>query len=357
MLALYVRKLKVLIISIALYCRCYNLLVNETNASNEAKQNPPRLPPPPRPRGATQQGIFRDEHQQDPPSGIGARSILRRQAIKKFPALASNETRDEQRQMKTKNKLILSSTDYSKFNKDLGNRVVRNNPKLRASMEKYGWLDAFPMLVVLRDSRMVIKDGQHRFDTAQELCIPVKYVVMDEDGIAASEISVGLSWSVSDFVKSYAQRGNKEYQRLQSFKDETGLSLNVCATILAGYTGQSSVGQIVKGGQFKVRAEEQARKIVSVINAAKPIVRWAGHNYFVAAISQALVHAKIDPAVMCHKIRSHPGKLLLQPTMADFIEMIEALYNYRNQQPIAIRHLVKTSIKEIATKNAKAIHA
>lgn len=256
--------------------------------------------------------------------------------------------------MKNKSKLIYTSSDYSKFIKDEANRAVRPNPKLKAAMRKYGWLDAFPMLVVLRDGKMVIKDGQHRFDAATELHLPVKYVILDEDGIQASEISVGLSWSLSDFVASYCQRGNKEYQRLASFKNETGLPLAICAGLLFSNSNACGATKAIKSGQFKVRNEGHARAVVSIIHAASNVVKWASNAYFVSAISQAIMYAKIDVGTLCDKIRSHPGKLVLQPTVEDFIAMVETLYNFRNQATIPIAHNIKNALKAQRVESVKA---
>lgn len=248
--------------------------------------------------------------------------------------------------MKNKNKIIYSSTDYSEFVKDHANRTVRSNPRLRDSMRKYGWLDAFPMLVVMRNGKKVIKDGQHRNDIAQTLKIPIKYVILEEDGIQASEISVGLSWSLSDYVNSFIERGHEQYKRLKSFKDETGLSIGTCADLLYGKCSTAGAGSVVKSGNFKVKNEPQARAVVSVINAAEKTVKWARSQRFVSAITYAVIHAGIDVGVLCDRIRSQPGRLVLQPTTMDFISMIEDIYNFRNKASIPILHKVKTALRD-----------
>ena len=249
--------------------------------------------------------------------------------------------------MKTKQKIIYSTSNYSQFIKDASNRTIRSNPRLRDSMRKYGWLDAFPMLVVLREGQKVIKDGQHRNDIAQQLNLPVKYVICDEDGLQASETSVGLSWTLSDYVNSYIERGNEQYRKLLSFKDETGLSIGTCADLLYGKCATAGAAKVVKSGAFKVKNENQARAVVSVIHAAEKVVKWAKSQRFVSAVTHAVIHAEINVGALCDRIRSQPGRLVLQPTTLDFISMIEDIYNFRNKASIPILHKVKNAIRDI----------
>jgi hypothetical protein len=239
---------------------------------------------------------------------------------------------------------IKSTTNYAIFAEDSYNRCVRSNPGLLASMKEYGWIDAFPMMVVSRGNQLVVKDGQHRLEYAKKLKLPVKYVLVDEDGLQASRTSVGLPWSLKDYAASYAKRGNKQYERLLSFRDETGLSVGLCADLLSGKAGVNGSSKSVKDGTFKVSHEDSARQVVSVIHTAQQVVKWGAHHRFVCAIAQCVIHAKINVGTLCDKIRTNPGKLVLQPTTTDFINLIESVYNYRNHNSLPIAHKVKTAM-------------
>lgn len=72
---------------------------------------------------------------------------------------------------------IYVTTDYSAFVKDADNREVRlmTRKRLLDSMKKYGCMSEFPIVVTeCRDTgKLIIKDGQHRFESAKRLGLPV----------------------------------------------------------------------------------------------------------------------------------------------------------------------------------------
>jgi hypothetical protein len=74
--------------------------------------------------------------------------------------------------------------DYSLFERDVRNRQtdLKAHPKLGASMKKYGFLDCCPIVVWRRvdvENGFIILDGQHRFEFAVELKLPVWYLEVE----------------------------------------------------------------------------------------------------------------------------------------------------------------------------------
>lgn len=70
------------------------------------------------------------------------------------------------------------------------NRDVEKIKKLMESMKKHGWINSRPMSVVQGcNGKIIIKDGHHRFEAAQRLGIPFKYV-FDTDRRCMSSLTL-----------------------------------------------------------------------------------------------------------------------------------------------------------------------
>lgn len=245
--------------------------------------------------------------------------------------------------MKPKSKLILSSTDYARFTKDTANRTTRGNPRLTFSMKAYGWLDAYPANVIVRDGVFVVKDGQHRCMIAEEEGIPIKYVIGDQDQIPTPDLNCGKQWALADYVSSYIQQGKMDYSELANFKASTGLSLGACIIMLGGHInagGESVTGQ-VRAGKFKIRTAENASRVWAVLRSARETVSWWNHYGFVSAVNIVLLGTNTDYKVLCQKIRSHPAKLKPQTCRNDFILMIEDIYNFHSRVVLPISATIK----------------
>jgi len=109
---------------------------------------------------------------------------------------------------------IFCTYDASIFKRLLGNRDItetRKN-KVRTSLNTNGQL---PMTIVVNE-RMEIIDGQARVEVFGELGLPILYEISPgltvEDCIALNRYT--SAWKPIDYVKSFAEKGNKNYVRL-----------------------------------------------------------------------------------------------------------------------------------------------
>ena len=78
---------------------------------------------------------------------------------------------------------ILHSSSYDQFvacpfNRDTKASLLR---KIKATMSKYGFLHGYPLHcwqgTGTQKGKLVIKDGQHRFEAAKELGLPIAYII------------------------------------------------------------------------------------------------------------------------------------------------------------------------------------
>lgn len=121
---------------------------------------------------------------------------------------------------------------YDIFNRLEGNRPVtkKRSSKIRKSIEARGYI---PVPIVVNEHLEII-DGQGRVDAVSNMGLPVYYMIVPglglEDCVQMNITST--SWTLQDYVSSYANTGNENYQRLIMLQDnhrKLPLSVIVCA--------------------------------------------------------------------------------------------------------------------------------
>ncbi|NBV22275.1 MAG: hypothetical protein EBS05_10215 [Proteobacteria bacterium] len=256
--------------------------------------------------------------------------------------------------MKEKQKLILKTSDYSLFEQDDFNRDVRPHPKLHQSMKQHGFRPESPIVVVPGISaKFKIKDGAHRFSTAKALGIPVWYTVSENPDVPITDINNAMmQWRLADYVSSYIKQGNEHYLKLKAFADEFNIKdLGSLATV-CGTGGHSQ--ELVNGG-FKFVYETHARKTMAVISTALQFVPWAKQSKFLRAVSGLLRYTDAVPDVLSAKIRTHPSMLYPCVGVESAMQMLEEIYNYRNQAKAPLMLQFKDRVAAAETKRCLAI--
>lgn len=162
--------------------------------------------------------------------------------------------------MKAESAVIKVSSDYNRFYYDQHNRPLDTTKakfkKLKASIKEYGWLDGFPMMVKQDGQKLVILDGQHRFESARQLGIPVKYVIEKniDPRIIAKINEPQSAWTVDDYISSYISYGNEHYKYIKEMQHLTGFPIIMVAGMLHGEIASSgNAASKVKSGSFVVK--------------------------------------------------------------------------------------------------------
>ena len=105
---------------------------------------------------------------------------------------------------------------YDKFKRLTGNRDIPEDriSKIVESIQKVGWVRN-PIVV---NEKMEVIDGQGRLTALQRLGLPVEYIIAEGAGTEECiQMNMNMiNWKLPDFIKSYAEQGNVNYQRLLS---------------------------------------------------------------------------------------------------------------------------------------------
>lgn len=119
--------------------------------------------------------------------------------------------------------------------------------KLKQSITARNLLNLRPIIV---NEDMEIIDGQHRLMAAKDLGVDIYYEMKEE--LKSNDIvllNISKSWSMHDFLNYYSKNGNAEYQQLEKFIKEKGITLSLAFGLLG--IKDSEQRSKFRHGQFK----------------------------------------------------------------------------------------------------------
>ena len=149
-------------------------------------------------------------------------------------------------------------------------------------------------------------------------------------------------WSVLDFATARAHAGDHHCERLLDFQRKHHLTIGAAAALLGGEGGGSNNKiNYLRTGTFEVGDMKHALQVVRVTDRCRELkIPFATSRAFVAAISSAIRVSEFDLDVFIHRLDLHGAQMKKRSTAGDYLEEIEALYNYgahKLRRPIAFR--------------------
>jgi hypothetical protein len=118
---------------------------------------------------------------------------------------------------------------YTKENRDVDILHLKPQHKaLRESMQQYGFLPAFPLMVRTQNGRFAVVDGQHRLTFAKELGLEVFFVIDDKDVNISAVNQAQANWSPKDYANRWAHAGRPDYVEAIAFANEHNAPLVHC---------------------------------------------------------------------------------------------------------------------------------
>lgn len=165
--------------------------------------------------------------------------------------------------------VIQATSTYAMFKLLGGNRPIDYNhvKRLKRSMQAYPHMFASNPIEV--NENMYIIDGQHRRLAAQELGVPVYYIVVPGATLEETRVEnvTQRRWSLMDFARSYADSGRKDYTVfLRYVAKYPKIAPSILRTYLAG--GQKNGIEIdFRNGEFTIENEAKAAKNLEKMSA------------------------------------------------------------------------------------------
>lgn len=233
---------------------------------------------------------------------------------------------------------IYNTTNYSMFKTQTGNRTKNKGhvKYLTKSIETENLLHAQPICV---NENFEIIDGQHRFEAAVELGVPVYYYQVKGLGIAQTQRlnSKLKNWNAEDFMHSFANSGDSNYIAYRLFHEENCdiIDHNLAQVLLGDYTTFSGAhGQLFKDGKFVVKdwglATQRMEKLRDIHQQLLVIKGVPERRECMYALLSMFKDENYNHARMLQKLAIHPKDVLrILRRRSDFLVELCEIYNYR----------------------------
>ena len=243
---------------------------------------------------------------------------------------------------------VYVTKDYSIFKRLVGNRDIPESriSKIVNSIQEIGWIRN-PIIV---NEKFEVLDGQGRLTALQRLKLPVEYVIAPGAGNREC-IYMNMNmvnWKLPDFVKSYAEQGNENYQRLLTLMENyAGGNLNIISTAL--YRVSKAKLRDIKDGTLQL-TEEQYKAAIPRLEFIKPLLEKINEKKLpgsVITLMQTLIYYFDYPEVDKDRLAYGVEKYIYNATPwvlnTDCEREVENAYNYnmKLENKISIAHLIK----------------
>jgi len=226
---------------------------------------------------------------------------------------------------------IATTNNYRLFVSSGNNRPLNLNARkqLRMSMKLYGFLKSFP-LSCMRGShgKLVVLDGQHRLALAEELGLPVHYVIEDVDYDVAMVNGGQAQWTPKDYAMRYAAQGNAHYIEGLQFVDQHKVPLTLGFALLYGTTTFANIRGAFMRGTFVVKDRAWADTVASLYTTLTDLSREIKGSRFLEACMAVCRVDGFDPARLATGAKRCRDKLVAYATRDAYLDMLEDAYNF-----------------------------
>ena len=243
---------------------------------------------------------------------------------------------------------VYVTKDYSIFKRLVGNRDIPESriSKIVESIQTIGWVHN----PIKKKKKMEVIDGQGRLTALQRLKMPVEYIIAEGAGNKEC-IYMNMNmvnWKLPDFIKSYAEQGNENYQRLLSLMERyANGNLDIISTAI--YRVSKSKHREIKSGILQL-TEEQYKAAIPRLEYIKPILENIDEKKLpgsMVTLMQTLIYYFDYPEVDKDRLKYSVERYIYNATPwvshSDCEKEVENAYNYGLglERKIFIAHLVK----------------
>lgn len=231
---------------------------------------------------------------------------------------------------------VHTTTDYFMFKPLDGNRTKN---LLHINRLKKSMAEQYLFTVIVVNEKYEIIDGQHRFDVISELKLPLHYVICNGYGLAEVHRLNQLSknWNADDYLNGYCNLGYKDYLIYRDFKNKYRIGHNECLALLSG--GHLTAGNLYfYSGLFKIKSLHEAVKIIDKIFLIEPYYHGYKRRAFIFAMFKLLQNPNFEFTEFIQKLKIQPTALQHCTDVAQYIALIEEIYNYKRRDKINLRY-------------------
>lgn len=254
--------------------------------------------------------------------------------------------------MKNVETQIFKTYDYNDFKSLDGNRdinIIHVN-RLKESFKKQYLIS--PINV---NENFEIIDGQHRFQAAKELELPIYYYISNNYGLKEIQIlnTNMKNWKKEDYLKGFCDLKYPEYIKFKEFMNKfPDFGINSCEAILTNTVSTNtrkdknikngSGSYLVKtfqDGGLKIKDYNKSLDIANKIMMIKPYYEGYNKNVFIKAMIGVMKVEGYNHKTFINKLSKLNGHMKNCSTTAQYKEIIEKIYNHKSRNPLSLRYI------------------
>lgn len=246
---------------------------------------------------------------------------------------------------------VYTTNDYTIFAQIEGNRVVN---KLHVERLKTSFQKSYLMSPIIVNHKYEIIDGQHRFNAAKSLGLPVNFIVTNGYGLREVQmLNANMkNWKKQDYLHAYCDLGYDEYLRMKQFMhDFPDFGISVAEQLLTntvkGVNNRRRVAIIDGKRTGKIRNFQEGELIIPDLDLAydnaekimmfKPYYDGFNRTVFVSAMIGMFKHENYNHSQMIQKVKNNPTALTHCSNATQYKILIEEIYNFRSRQKVSLR--------------------
>jgi len=234
---------------------------------------------------------------------------------------------------------LQATRDYRIFELAEFNRDVTNIKKLKQSMQRHGYIPAYPLHVMRKPSgHLAVKAGHHRLEAAMSLKIAVFYIICEDQATIYELEAATDCWSLADYMVSFCRCAFRDYVAIRDYINATGISLSHAIAMHGGHcAGSGNFGPQWKSGTYKIKDTDHPRQVAQIIALCDAAgMECARHVHFVAAISQMLRVPAFDVRQFLTRVDANAALGKRQPGVQAYRELIETIYNRNSHKKLPL---------------------
>jgi len=208
--------------------------------------------------------------------------------------------------------------------------------KLVASITKNNLLKLNPIII---NEQMQVIDGQHRLEAAEQLKLPIFYMV--DSQVSKRDLSdlnsVKKNWSTMDYINFWTIEKAPGFDVLSKYLSEHPRIPPSTALMLLSIDGKRDMNGL-KNGIVEVLNITEANEIAAILKFYRNIIDFAYDRNFVLAIHKVMTTGKYDHAIMQKKIESQSRSLVKCVTVIQYVELLEEIYNRGSHNKVSFKY-------------------
>lgn len=234
---------------------------------------------------------------------------------------------------------VRMSRNYNMFKFKDGNRDLNyiNVNKMEESLKKHGWVT--PIVV---DNNYYIIDGQHRFQAAKNLGMPIAFIKMSNDFNVEAIRDINNAqekWNTWDYVKSQADLGNVHFKYIQSLREKFAeVGVKVVEAAINEVTGYKKYLKYYALHPESFRFNEYdydvvcnaldyTYKIIKTIDEVKATRTLIGPKRYIARAVLFMLTHEVNEKELLKKVEKYGSKFRYPGGMMDALENLDEIYN------------------------------